>query len=191
MIRTNGYITIDGKAINKWTPQLYILGTNADAAPGAKRDQCKMANKNGIGRFWKTESHIKKANSNITIAMKIRVPEQCVIPVLIYGVETWLFTEKNIHKMQIKRWYSAQSLSKVIIIPSPRSPRTRFGFVVYSIQSDPPLAPAGSEEVNLVFLQKSAYVLSSTSVVGRHWVSSIRPAVSALILSSTWWSSCF
>lgn len=51
--------------------------------------------------FGKLNHILRNRNRRFTTEMKIRVLNQCVIPVLTYATETWAFTAKTIHKMQV------------------------------------------------------------------------------------------
>ncbi len=50
----------------------------------------------GWKAFWKLRNILK---SNIKLKTKIRILDSCVVPVLIYGVQTWSTTNKQLKKL--------------------------------------------------------------------------------------------
>ena len=69
--------------------------------------ELKVRRNNAWKAFW-AQKHILK--SNLKLKTKIRIFESTVIPVLLYGAQTWALTDKQLKKLQVTQNLMVRSL---------------------------------------------------------------------------------
>jgi hypothetical protein len=91
------HIKVNGKEINRVAEYVYlgqVLTLEKDGQARETRRRIRL----GWGAFGKLSKVFK---SEMPLNLKRQVYEQCVLPVMTYGAETWTLTKQTIHQLQV------------------------------------------------------------------------------------------
>ena len=90
------HVTVHGHKLEKVDEYVY-LGQTVSMAKNRQDKEIERRTRLGWVAFGKLSDVFK---GNIPMNLKRRTFEQCVLPVMVYGSETWTLTRQNIHKLQ-------------------------------------------------------------------------------------------
>ncbi|XP_037294379.1 uncharacterized protein LOC115454908 [Manduca sexta] len=92
------YLVVGGQRIMRVEEYVY-LGQTLSLEKNGQDREIKRRIQLGWGAFGKLSDVLKA--KKVPLNLKRRIFEQCVLPVMIYGAETWSLTKQLIHRLQV------------------------------------------------------------------------------------------
>lgn len=98
MCPPNTSIAINGKELENVEEYVY-LGQLTTLGKANKDVEIERRRRLGWAAFGKLAKILK--NRRIPLHLRVKVFDQCILPVLTYGAQTWTFTKQTVTKLQV------------------------------------------------------------------------------------------